>query len=135
MRVLVLMALSGVMFVGYLLVQETRGLADDVGARSTEHAVTAGAPRLLNGASVPVRDGIAGFQVTCDSETGCSGTVTIKLDHQPGGTGTAPYEIAPKGDRWFGVPLSPGTRSKQGTLTWREASGATATADFTLKSL
>ena len=70
----VLTALAAVLFVGYLLAQETRELGSDVGSLSTDHAVASGTPRLLNGASVPVRSGIAGFQVACDSETGCTGT-------------------------------------------------------------
>jgi hypothetical protein len=134
MRLLVLTALAAALFVGYLLAQETRELASDVGSLSTDHAVASGAPRLLNGASVPVRSGIAGFQVACDSETGCTGTVTITLDHDQGGNGTA-YELAAKGNHWLGIPLPPDTHATKGTLTMRATTGATTTADFVLNRL
>lgn len=133
MRLLVLTALALVVFGAYLLLDSARDLAGDVGSLSSGHVATAGAPRVLNAASVPLIDGVAGFRVKCEAEGGCSGTVSIELENQPGGSGSASYALEADVDRWVGVPLPPQTRAKRGTITWRDASGATATADFTLK--
>jgi hypothetical protein len=128
MRLLVLTALLLVVFGAYLLLDATRELADGVGELATAHAL---APRLLTGGDVPVTDGVAIFTLRCESETACSGTLTIALS-EPTKFGTAAYTIGAGETRQVGVPLPAAPHGRDGTVRWRETSGATGATDFTL---
>ena len=132
MRWLVLAALAAVAFAGYSLIGSTLRLAENVNELSSEHAVTGGTPRLLDAGAVPVNDGVAIFTVRCESDQPCSGRVTVALK-DPDRIGDGGYTIAAGATNQVGVLLPLGVRGTHGTLTWREASGATADVAFRLR--
>ena len=110
MRLLVLTALLVLVFGTYMLLRSARDLGENLGAMTTDQGVAAGAPRLLNGAGVPLNDGVAIFRVRCESDTACGGTVTITLD-APRRVGTAAYSVEPHQVRDLGVLLPAGPRA------------------------
>ena len=132
MKWLVLAALGAIAFAGYSLVGSTMHLAEHVNEFSSEHAVTTGAPKVLNAGAVPVTDGVAIFTVRCESEQPCNGRLTVALA-DPNRIGDGAYTLPAGATGQVGVLLPLGVRGTRGTLTWREATGATASARFKLK--
>src|SRR4051794_16937698 len=115
MRWLVLVGVLLVVVGAYTLVSSARHLGEGVAEFSSEHAVSAGAPRLLNAAGVPLSENVALFSVLCESDAACGGNVTVTLAN--GKVGVAEYAIDANQTRQLGVLLPPGTRAKHGTLT------------------
>ena len=86
-------------------------------------------PRLVNGSSVPINDGVAIFTVQCDSAMPCAGTMTVTLS-KPSRSGTAEYALAAGATTRLGVLLPGGHRAKRGSLTWHDTTGAEVTTSF-----
>ena len=132
MKWLVLTALAAVAFAGFSLTRWTRHLAENVNELSSEHAATTSAPRVLNAGAVPVTDGVAIFTVRCESDQPCSGRLTVAFK-DPDAVGDGGYTLPAGATGQVGVLLPLGVRGTRGRLTWRETSGATASAGFKLK--
>jgi hypothetical protein len=122
-------ALLVVCFGCYQLLSSATDLAGNVARTANEHAREDAVPRVLNPA-VKVRDGVAVLRLRCDSDTPCAGIVALTVN---GGVraGTASYQVPANASVDFPVPVP--VRATHAQATFTESSGATTTAELTLK--
>ncbi|MDA0185246.1 hypothetical protein OJ997_33385 [Solirubrobacter phytolaccae] len=130
MRWAVLVALLVVGFGTYSLVRSAHDMGMAVLAETGEQTGRGAAPRLVD-RELRVRSGMAMLDLACASTAGCHGVMTIEL--KSGKTGTAPYAVMGGQTTRYALPLPPGARSKRAKLSWREDSGAAASAEVRLK--
>ena len=98
-------------------------------ADTTENAGST-APRLVD-REARVSNGMAMLDVACPGTSGCRGLATIELED--GKVGSAPYALLGGQTMRYALPLPVGSRAERATVTWREDTGATASADVKLK--
>ena len=128
MKSAVLVALLLVGLATYSLLRSAHDLGMSLMADTT-HSAGAAAPRLL-GDELQVTRGMATLALTCENTAGCRGVMEIEL--ASGRTGSAPYALAGAQTTRLSLPLPAGAAAERATLTWREDTGATATAQVRL---